>query len=86
MRHGGACPSGAIGEGKWLPQDILADRPSYVLELRATSEQNQRLCTTLGEAANDGVPENVHARNDTGTANGDFSSGRALLNHDGAPT
>ena len=86
IRHGGACPSDALGEGKWLPRDILADRPSYVLGFRTASEQNQRLCTTLGEAANDGVPENVHARNDTGTANGDFSPSRTLLSHDGAPT
>ena len=34
IRHGGACPSDALGEGKWLPQDILAERPSYVRRRR----------------------------------------------------
>ena len=83
--HGIACPSGALGKRKWFPQDIPTDRPPYVLGFRITSEQNQGLCATLGETANNGVTENVHAGHDTSSTYVDFPPNTTLLCHNGTP-
>ena len=83
VRHGRACPSGALGKRKWFPQDIPADRPPYVLGFRITSDQNQGLCATLGETTNNGVPENVHAGHDTSSTYVDFPPSRTLFCHNG---